>query len=210
MPSYGARRTSDMAESVNKLEILRIASYHQRDFDLAVIRTDLHGHEKVRSSLLRTIPATSPTVGNLQSLPLEIVYEMCSLLDVRSLINLRHTNRRAQQIVRETSVYEAVIAHALAALCVTLRTNIASWFTFSDLTQRPCTRDCHICGSFSGFIFLPSFMRCCISYIREDSLPSVLPLSELKNRVESSSGCLYSLVPTVKSLPGTYSMYETV
>lgn len=60
---------------------------------------------------------------------------MCSLLDVRSLINLRHTNRRAQQIVRETSVYEAVIAHALAALCVTLRTNIASWFTFSDLTK---------------------------------------------------------------------------
>lgn len=70
MPSYGARRTSDMAESVNKLEILRIASYHQRYFDLAVIRTDPHGHEKVRSSLLRTIPATSPTVGNLQSLPL--------------------------------------------------------------------------------------------------------------------------------------------
>jgi len=125
---------------------------------------------------------------------------MCSLLDVRSLFNFRHANCHAQQIVRETSGYEAVITHALAALCVTLRTNIASWFNFSDLTKALCTRACHICGSFSGFIFLPSFMRCC-SCIREDSLPSILSLSVLKNRVESSSGCQYSLVPTVKSLP---------
>src|SRR3954451_23515502 len=80
-------------------EFIRIASYHRRDFDLAVVRTNPYDHDQVRSSLLRTIPATSSTLGNLQFLPLEIVYEICFLLDIRSLLNFRHVNRRAQQIV---------------------------------------------------------------------------------------------------------------
>lgn len=196
------------SEKLHESEIIRIASYHRRDFDLAVVRTNPRDHEKVRSSLLRTIPATSSKLGNLQSLPLEIVYEICLLLDIRSLLNFRHANRRAQQLVRVTRGYEAAITHALEALCVTLKTNIASWFTVSDLFKTLCTRDCHLCGSFGGFIFLPSFMRCCFSCIREDSLPSILPFPVRKKRVKSSPGCLNSLVPTVMSLPGTYSMDE--
>jgi len=49
MESGETAAPSDMAESVNKLEIIRIASYHRRDFDLAVVRTDPRNHEKVRS-----------------------------------------------------------------------------------------------------------------------------------------------------------------
>ncbi|CRL27481.1 Cyclin-like F-box [Penicillium camemberti] len=191
---------------MSEMEIIRATSYHRRDFDLAVTRTNPDDHNRVRSSLLRTARATSSTstLGNLQSLPLEIIYKICYLLDIRSLFNFRHVSRRAQQIVRGTRGYELVITHALEALCVTVRTNIAPWFTLTDLFTVLCTRDCHLCGSFGGFLFLPLFTRCCFSCIREDSLPSILLYSIVKKRVKMSS------VPTVKSLPGAYSMEEIV
>ncbi|RJE24998.1 hypothetical protein PHISCL_02649 [Aspergillus sclerotialis] len=192
------------------MEIIRIASYHRRDFDLAVARTNPRDHDQVRGALLRAIRTMSSTLGNLELLPLEIIHEICYLIDIRSLLNFRHVNRRAQQIVRGTRGYEAVVTHALEALCVILRTNIASWFTLNDLFKALCTRDCRLCGSFGGFIFLPSFMRCCFACIREDSLPSILPYSVIKKCVKLSPSRLYSLVPTLKSLPGVYSMDEIV
>ncbi|KAL4941714.1 hypothetical protein BDV06DRAFT_212422 [Aspergillus oleicola] len=208
MESDNAAASPYEPEKEAEMEVIRVTSYHRRDFDLAVARTNPRQHDQVRRSLLRTINATSSTLGNLQILPLEIVYEICFLLDIQSLLSFRHVNRRAQQIVRTTRGYKAAITHALEALCVILKTNIASWFTLSDLFEVLCTRDCHFCGSFGGFIFLPLFMRCCFSCIREDSLPSILPLSVKKKGVKSSPGCLYSLVPTIRSLPGTYSMDE--
>jgi hypothetical protein len=184
----------------SEMEVIRVTSYHRRDFDLAVARINPHDHSQVRSSLLRIIRATTSTLGNLQSLPLEIVYEICYLLDIQSLFNFRHVNRRAQQIVRGTRGYKSTITHALETLCVITRTGIASWFTLPDLFEVLCTKDCHLCGSFGGYIFLPMFIRCCFSCIREGSLPSVSPI--VKKRVKMSLG------PTVKSLPGTYSMDE--
>lgn len=44
-----------------KIEIIRVTSYNRRDFDLAVARTNLRDHEKVRSSLLRPISETKYT-----------------------------------------------------------------------------------------------------------------------------------------------------
>lgn len=210
MESDNATSFSYEPEKESEIEVIRVTSYHRRDFDLAVARTNPCHHDQVRRSLLRTINAISSTLGNLQALPLEIVYEICVLLDIQSLLSFRHVNRRAQQIVRTTRGYEAVITHALEALSVILKTNIASWFTLSVLFEVLCTSDCHFCGSFGGFIFLLSFMRCCFSCIREDSLPSILPLSVKKIGVKSSPGSLHSLVPTIRSLPGTYSMDEIV
>ncbi|CAK45802.1 hypothetical protein M747DRAFT_250257 [Aspergillus niger ATCC 13496] len=100
------------------MEILRVCSYHRHDFDLAVARTNSRDHDQVRSSLLRSINATSSGLGHLQILPLEIVYEICFLLDIQSLLNLRHVNRRAHQIVRTTRGYEVTITHAFEALCI--------------------------------------------------------------------------------------------
>lgn len=208
MESGNAAASSYGSEKEPEMEVIRATSYHRRDFDLAVAKTNPRHHDQ--GAPLRTINATSSTLGSLQILPLEVVYELCFLLDIRSLLSFRHVNRRAQQIVRTTCGYEAAITHALEALCIMLKTKIASWFTLYDLFKVLCTRDCHFCGSFGGFTFLPSFMRCCFSCIREDSLPSISPLSVMKKGVKASPGCPYSLVPTVRSLPDTYSMDEIV
>lgn len=159
----------------------------------------------MRSSLLRTILATSSTLGNLQVLPIEIVYDIRSLLDIQFLFNFCHVNRCALQIVRKIRGYEATITHALGAQYVILKTNIASLFTISGFFGTLCTKDCHLCRFFGGFIFLPSFIGCCFSCIRYDHLPYVLPLSAMKKRFKLSPSGLYSLVPTETTLPGTYS-----
>lgn len=191
-----------------KAEIIRIASYHMRDFDIAVAHTNLRENSQIRDLLLQTCVATSSTLGDLESLPLEILHEICLLLDLRSLFNFRHINHRAKQIVRATRGFEALVTHATGALCVILKTTIASWFTLPDLFETFCTRDCYLCRSFGGFIFLPLFTRCCFSCIRENRLPSTLSISAIKKRFKLSTGPIYSLVPTVRSLPGVYSLDE--
>lgn len=192
-------------ENVDKMDIIRTASYHRREFDMDVLATNPRDHDQIRSSLLQTIPATSSTLGDVELLPLEIILEICSLLDIQSLFNFRHVNRRALQIVTRTRGYEAVIAHAIGALCVILRTRIASWFTISDLFKALCTRDCAVCSSFGGFIFIPSFMRCCYACLTMNRLPSVARDFILKNLLKQSQSHLRSLVPTVTSLPGRYT-----
>ncbi|KAL4801335.1 hypothetical protein ASPSYDRAFT_722281 [Aspergillus sydowii CBS 593.65] len=147
---------SDNATAFEKefeMEAIRVTSYHRPDFDLAVARTNPRHHDQVCRSLLRTINAISSTLGNLQVLPPEIVYEICVLLDIQSLLSFRHVNSRAQQIVRTTRGYEAAITHALEALSVILKTNIASWFTLSDLFEVLCTRDCHYAAPLVALFF---------------------------------------------------------
>lgn len=118
------------SKNVDKLDIVRIASYHQREYDISVLRTD---HDQVRSWLLRTISASSPTLGDVEPSPLEAILEICSILDIASLFNFRHVNHRALQIVIRTRGHEMIITHALRALYVILRTKIAPWFIISDL-----------------------------------------------------------------------------
>jgi hypothetical protein len=70
------------SEKAREMEIVRIASYHRLDSYLAVVTTNPRDHDQMRSSLLRTIPATASTFGDLESLPPEVVFEICSMLDI--------------------------------------------------------------------------------------------------------------------------------
>ncbi|PLB50320.1 hypothetical protein P170DRAFT_405284 [Aspergillus steynii IBT 23096] len=185
------------------MDILRIASYHRRDYDLAVLRINPGDHDQVRSSLLS--PSRDPSsLGHLETLSLEILHEICLYLDIQSLFQFRHTNRRSQQLVSATYPYKPVIHHALEALCIILRTGAASYFTLPDLFDVLCTRDCYFCGAFSGFLFLPSFKTCCFTCIREDALPCAISFPAYMRR----PGVPSDFVPTMRALPGVYSLKE--
>ncbi|KAJ5898974.1 hypothetical protein N7495_003718 [Penicillium taxi] len=220
----GTKPTSpDESEELDEVEIIRTTSYHRRDWDQAVAipSTNPYDHHEVRSLLLQNIHTTDSSLGNLQFLPREIVTDICSRLDIRSLMNFRHVNRCARQIARETRRYEAVVTHASKALCVALSTNVAAWFTMSDIFKALCTKNCDFCGGFGGFLFLPSFpslMRCCFACIRRDRLPILLHFAVMKKRLRFSPGCLISPSqgflhrpkPAVRTLPGIYSMTRNV
>lgn len=145
-------------------DIIRVASYHRRGFDLAVNRINPREHEKVRSFIAYPFKrAAQVSLERLDLLPIELLHEIFLLLNIESLFLFRQVNLRARQIVSTVPEYQLSVAHAMEALCVILRTKISSWYTFKALFDALRTRDCPQCGLFGGFLFLPSFERCCFS-----------------------------------------------
>ncbi|KAI3011029.1 hypothetical protein CBS147346_1230 [Aspergillus niger] len=136
-------------EDIPENEIIELASYHRRDFDLAVIRINPHDHEHVRSSISQPLESlsTSTGLGKLELLHLELIHEVCLYLDIESLFRFRQVSRHAQQYVSTSRFYRETTTHALDALCVLLRTKVANRFTLAELFTALCTRDCTLCSS---------------------------------------------------------------
>lgn len=99
-------------------------------------------------------------------LPLEILHEICHLLDIASLINFRQANSRTQKVVCSLRIYQITMPHASEVLSAIMNTNTVPWLTLSDLRDLLVTRNCIFCGnSYGGFIFLPSMIRWCFSCV---------------------------------------------
>lgn len=64
--------------------------------------------------------APSTSLGQLDNLRLEICSDSGKYL-------------RARELVRGIHIYQIITMHALEALCIILRTNIAPWHTLRDL-----------------------------------------------------------------------------
>lgn len=191
-------------------DIIRVASYHRRDYDLAVIRVDPLQHETVRSSMTHPFKRTAmATVGRLDNLPLEILHEILLFLDVESLFLFRQVNLRARQIVSTVRGYQPLVDHALEAVCVILRTKISSWYTLQALFDVFRTRDCPLCGCFGGFVFLPSFKRSCFNCLTAAPQFRVLSVTEAGKHLNLSPRFLRKSIPFLRTIPGIYSMDET-
>ncbi|OJJ85467.1 uncharacterized protein ASPGLDRAFT_24498 [Aspergillus glaucus CBS 516.65] len=106
--------------------IIRVASYNRRDFDFAVARINPHEHERTHDSVLQPARSPSSTLGCLENLSLELLPEICRLLDLKSLFKFRQISMRAQEIVCGIRIYRISMAYALEAVCAIIRTNIAS------------------------------------------------------------------------------------
>ncbi|KAJ0413991.1 hypothetical protein BJY00DRAFT_47373 [Aspergillus carlsbadensis] len=181
--------------------------YHRQDYDLAVARVDPAQHAGVRDSLLQSFSPAAVTLGALQRLPLEIIFEICAYSDIASVFALRHVNRRFSQIVSQVRPYQVLVLHALDTLCILLRSELAQHFTLQDLVEVLYTENCSFCGSFGGFIFLPTLSRCCFPCVgtprpvgRELRVIDHARLSELLPEVMKSIS-----VPVMKTLPGVYT-----
>ncbi|XRM42717.1 hypothetical protein ABZX51_005928 [Aspergillus tubingensis] len=196
-------------------EIIELATYHRRDFDLAVIHINRRAHEPVRSTITQPLKAPSTSLGQLDVLHLELIHEICLYFDIESLIRFRQVSRRAQQSVSTSRFYRETTTHTLDAFCALLRTKVANQFTLTELFTALCTRDCLLCGSsFGGFLFLPTLLRCCFSCIQKDRLPRLVPYADAKWYISSkckTASNTYSLLkslPILRTIPGIYSMQE--
>ncbi|KAJ5934578.1 hypothetical protein N7466_004125 [Penicillium verhagenii] len=188
-------------------QVIKYAAFPRNDLIPLVARADSVGSEKIRASLLRTTETTSSTLGTLEVLPLEILFDIISLLDIRSVFDLRHVNHRAEQIVTKSSGYEVSYKHAIETLHVMLKTKAASWITLPTFAKLLYTKDCQLCGYFGTFLFLPTFDRCCFRCIDMGRLPLLMKISvarlkrlDLKFHAEASP----QLKSIVKNLPGHY------
>lgn len=191
--------------------IVRVCSYHRRDFDLVVVRSRPHDMEPVQASLQAPFE-TSPAgkLSNLERLPTELMWMVLRELDVRSLFDLRQASRQTRILATGLLEYGLVSKHGLEGLRGVLRAGLARYFTISDLYQALITSKCSTCDDFGGLLYLLTLERCCFSCLQSADHYRVLPPSAFAkmahispNRIKRSS------VRILRTVPGIYNMMET-
>lgn len=186
--------------------IVRAAAYHRKDYCLSVIWFSPREHLDIRLSISTAFQRTSNTgLGSLDRLPLELLYDVLLRLDMYSLFKFRHTNFRSGQTVNSLKEYQMVVSHGLNLFCALLRTRLAIDVSLFDFYHALCTKDCALCGEFSGFIFIPTWTRCCFKCLQEAPETQVQSLAAIRKQFDLNKAELGRLRP-FKTLPGVYSM----
>jgi hypothetical protein len=190
--------------------IVRTAAYHRKDYCLSVIWFSPREHVNIRRSIATPFQRT-PNVGlgSLDSLPLELLHETLLRLDLHSLFQFRQTNLRGRQMVDSLKQYQMVVSHGLNLLCALLRTRLAIDISLLDFYNALCTKACALCGEFGGFMSLLAWKRCCFKCLKEAPETQVRTLAAVRKQLQLIKSEL-DQVRSFKTLPGTYSMEESV
>ncbi|KAK0617160.1 hypothetical protein B0T14DRAFT_259576 [Immersiella caudata] len=156
--------------------IIRVCSYHRRDFDLVVVRSRPHEMQSIRTSLqaaFETLPAAK--LGIFDRLPVELMFLVHRNLDIRSFFHFRQINRQARVLSTGLHEYQLISKHGLEGLRGPLRTGLAHCFTITDLYRPLVTDKCSTCGGFGGLLFLFTAERCCLDCLQSSAHYRVLP-----------------------------------
>lgn len=191
--------------------IVRVCSYHRRDFDLVVVRSRPHDMQSVQTSLQAAFE-TSPTakLGFFDHLPVELTFMVLCHLDIRSFFHFRQLNRRARVLSTGLHEYQLVSKHGLGGLRGLLRAGLAHYFTIVDLYRPLMTDKCSTCGGFGGLLFLFTAERCCFNCLQSSAHYRVLHPSAFAKLAHMSPSRLLRLSgPALQTVPGTYNMMDT-
>ncbi|KAI1288721.1 hypothetical protein F5Y03DRAFT_379455 [Xylaria venustula] len=192
--------------------ILRVCSYHRRDFDLVMIRSRPHEMQSVQPSLQSPFQ-TSPTaaLGILGRLPAELMFMILHELDIRSFFHFRQVNRQARNISNSLHEYELVSRHGLEGLRGLLRAQLAPFFTITDLYRALITTNrCSTCGGFGGHLFLFTVERCCFDcLLSSPDYRVVAPSTFAKLAKISPRRFDHPSAHKLRTVPGIYNMLKT-
>ena len=107
-------------------------------------------------------------LGDLEIFPTELIIQMISYLDLRSLAKLRFVNKYAHRFVASLPKLKAVITHAQKALYAMHITGTDQFITLETLYSRLCTAECEVCGDFGIYLSLIACKRVCYICFTED------------------------------------------
>ncbi|PVI01100.1 hypothetical protein DM02DRAFT_591635 [Periconia macrospinosa] len=189
---------SDKLLDKAQLESLTYAQIRIKDFTLD---DNLPVYSPVDGSI-RKPPGFD--LGALDALPLEILQELLSFLDLRTLVDFLRVNRRALQVVESIPQYEAITTHARDALRAILSIETGQWISCNTLYEKLCTAECEECGDFAGYLYILTCKRVCFLCLSENR--KYLPL--LRSHADRKFGLpsqILRTLPCMKSVPGRYS-----
>ena len=78
-------------------------------------------------------------------------------------------SHRSKLLVDSLSQHIEIVTHAPNALRAILGINLAPHFTAQDLSSALRAQECHWCGSFGPYPYLPECHRCCLPCLAEAS-----------------------------------------
>ncbi len=154
---------------------------------------------------VRSLPAAD--AGDLDTLPVELLYEVMSQLDLRTLVDLRCVNRRATELVDSHTQFKVIIRHAHNALRGILAIETGRLITCGTFYEKLCTYGCEQCGDFGGYLYLFSCKRVCFLCFSRERL--YLPLTQRHaTRKFGLEPKIVEKLPCMKVVGGIYSPNE--
>ena len=197
--------------------IIRISSYHRRDFDRAVISFTDTDTATASLALLSPAPLPVKSLGQLHQLPLELINQICLQLDLASLLNLRKVNCQAREIVNSLREYRLLATHAPTCITAMLRTESASGITLSSLFQVFCDFACSVCqDGFGHLLSLLTWKRCCFICVyslkpdRPLESPQIAVTTVAKaKRIWKIPATPLKRLHSLKTIPGVYTTWKT-
>ncbi|PHH75960.1 hypothetical protein CDD80_1922 [Ophiocordyceps camponoti-rufipedis] len=184
--------------------IIKCASFHRSDLEHSVIWFEPSVHEKIRDSIKEPFDrAPNPGLSPLDRLPPELLHNVLLRLDMLSLFNLRQTSIRLRQMVHSLKQYKLIVHHGLNFFCALLRTQHAIHVSLLDVYTALRTRDCELCGDFAGFVFLPTWIRCCFLCLQSDARTEMHRTYSARKRLKLTQSDMKQLTP-FRTLPGLY------
>lgn len=210
LPGNLSTRRSPLSTGDHEDAIIRVASYHRLDFNLAVIHSSTAQLDSPRSSLFRSFGRDPvSTLGPLEALPPELLTTIFLSLDLQSAFRFSHVNSRAKELIAGIWEYRQTREHALQCLWAAFRTGVAPNFGVSAIYAALVTEACSLCGAFGGFFFLLTATQCCLPCIESAPELGVLPLAQVCKATGRSRASFKSLIPVLYTIPGIYGMWET-
>ncbi|KAK3695738.1 hypothetical protein B0T22DRAFT_456100 [Podospora appendiculata] len=146
-------------------------------------------------------PKTS--VGQLDLLPVELIYQVLGLLDIPTLTTFRRVNQRAMHLVDSLPPYRRLWTSCPDIFRAVVSINAAS-FSCEALSQALTREKCESCSLFGGYLYLITCKRVC--YFCFTTRKKYFPVSStLAARQAKLQKKTLSHLPHVLSLPGRYT-----
>ncbi|MCJ1462267.1 hypothetical protein MMC07_000867 [Pseudocyphellaria aurata] len=149
-----------------------------------------------------------PSFGNFGKLPPELLCMAFRHLSCGDLEALHLCSTGGRMAVLAFPLYQTLLRRAPTIISVLKKTQLARFFTITQIYETFTSPLCTTCDHFGGYVFLPSFTRCCL-HCAETKI-KFMPLSPEGARVEygvKGKRILQSL-PHLHNIEGSYSTFH--
>lgn len=146
-----------------------------------------------------------PSFGNLGKLPPELLCMVFRDMTCEDLEVLHSCSTGGRIAILAFPLYHTLLKYAPTILAILKETGLARSFTVTKIYETFTSSLCTACGEFGGYVFLPSFTRCCL-YCAETEL-KFLPISRdgAKTEFGVKGKKILDSLPQLKSIEGYYN-----
>ena len=146
-----------------------------------------------------------PSLGSLEKLPPELLCMVMGNLTCKDLEAFHSCSTGGRIAVLAFPKYHRLLEHEPTIFTILKKTRLAGSFTITKIYETFASTLCSKCGQYGGYVFLPSFTRCCI-HCAETEL-EFLPISRdgAGKQFGVKGKSLLDNVPQLRTLRGYYS-----
>lgn len=144
-------------------DIIRTTTFHRADDCRAALWFSPEEQRDILQSM--AAPSTQPTderADSLQDMPPQLQRSVLLSLDIRTIFKKHELDPAFRKTIRAFEPFRRAVFYGMTAVCALLRTGISTNVTLSQFDKVLCDPCCYICGKFGGFVFLPTWARCCV------------------------------------------------